>query len=235
VLTFLAPCTLPLVPGFLGFISGTKASRARIFWNAVLYVIGFSIVFISLGVLVGLVSGVVLVAYQDWLNIIGGAFVVVFGIFMLQGAFGWKLPILGKLAGEYKLPVLKHIKPGTPLSSVIFGAAFATGWTPCVGPVLGAILTLTATTGGVIAGALLLSVFSLGLAVPFLILAAGFGYFSEKMGVIAKWLPYISGVGGLMIIVLGVLVMTDNLGVWIGYFFRLLAPLNYEAVLLKYL
>ena len=140
ILTFLAPCTLPLVPGYLGFISGAsledlkdpkkaKVARWKIFSNAILYVFGFSSVFIILGSLFGL-GGVSLAAYRLWLSRIGGIFVIIFGLFMLDVFKFQGFNFLEKLGSSR---ILKSLKPGTPSSSFIFGATFAFGWTPCVG------------------------------------------------------------------------------------------------------
>jgi len=148
ILTFLAPCTLPLVPGYLGFISGVslddlrdplKASRVRrrIFLNGLLYVFGFSIVFIVLGSLVGF-AGALLGQYRLWLTRIGGLLVIFFGLYMMHIV---KLPVLS--AEKHFLPA-RWLKPGHPTSSFLFGVAFAAGWTPCVGPILGGIILLAA-------------------------------------------------------------------------------------------
>lgn len=252
LLTFLAPCTLPLVPGYLGFISGVsledlkdpekaRGVRRKVFFNGVFYVIGFSVVFMALGSLVGL-GGSLLGQYRDLLSKIGGVFVIIFGLFMMQMAAAYykdrwpwlryvKIPLLDKLQSERRISLGSSVKPGTPLSSVIFGSAFAVGWTPCVGPILGAILTLAATEATVSQGIVLLGVFSLGLAVPFLILAAGIGYFVQRMQVINKILPAVSAVGGVFLIFLGVLVFNNSLGLWVAFFFRITGFANYEQIL----
>lgn len=183
IITFLAPCTLPLVPGYLGFISGvsledvkdpakSKKARLRIFLNGLFYVIGFSVIFILLGSLFGL-AGSVLFKYRLWLSRIGGIFVILFGLYMILGAV--KIPFLSFLGADKRLQITKVIKPGNPLSSFLFGTAFGFGWTPCVGPVLGSILLLASSSATVSSGAFLLTVFSLGLAVPFLAIALGVG------------------------------------------------------------
>jgi len=144
LITFLAPCTLPLVPGYLGFISGVsledlkdpqklKKVRFKIFLNGLFYVIGFSIIFILLGSLFGL-AGSVLAKYRILLSRVGGAFVIFFGLYMVLSVF--KLPIFNFLSGEKQIRVGKFIKPGNPFSSLIFGSAFAFGWTPCTGIML---------------------------------------------------------------------------------------------------
>lgn len=235
ILTFLAPCTLPLVPGYLGFISGVSASdlqdpskakiaRRKIFLNGVLYVIGFSLVFIILGSLFGL-GGATLVKYRIWLSRIGGIFVIFFGLFMM-GIL--KLPFLNV---EKHVGSVKALKPGNPISSLIFGATFAFGWTPCVGPILGSILTLAASLATIGQGAFLLAIFSLGLAVPFLIIAASISSASVYLAKVSKYLNAISFVGGIFLVFLGALLLTNSLASWISYFYQLFNFINYEGLL----
>jgi len=235
ILTFLAPCTLPLVPGYLGFISGvamkdlqdplkTKSARRKILLNGLSYVVGFSFVFVLLGSLSSL-AGSALAQYRIWLSRIGGIFVIFFGLFMI-GVL--RLPFLNV---EKNIGRIRVLKPGNPISSLIFGATFAFGWTPCVGPILGSILTLAATSTTVGQGALLLLVFSLGLAVPFLIVAIGIGSASKYISKLSKYLNIISIIGGLFIIFLGILLLTNKLGVWISYFYQWFNFINYERLL----
>lgn len=235
VLTFLAPCTLPLVPGYLGFISGvsvndlqdlskSKAARRTIFFNGVLYVIGFSSVFIILGSLFGL-GGAALIQYRPWLLRIGGIFVIFFGLFMM-GIF--RLPFLSV---EKHLGSVKALKPGNPVSSLVFGATFAFGWTPCVGPILGSVLTLAASSATVGQGTFLLLVFSLGLAIPFLIIAAGIGSASVYITKLSKYLNIVSVIGGVFLIFLGILLFTNKVGVWVGYFYQVFGFINYDRLL----
>lgn len=235
ILTFLAPCTLPLVPGYLGFISGVSASdlkdptkakiaRKKIFLNGILYVIGFSLIFIMLGSLFGL-GGAALVKYRIWLSRIGGIFVIFFGLFM-TGVL--KLPFLNV---EKHVGSVKFLKPGNPTSSLIFGATFAFGWTPCVGPILGSILTLAASSATIGQGAFLLAIFSLGLAVPFLIIAASIGTAAIYLAKISKYLNVISFLGGIFLVFLGILLFTNNLATWISYFYQFFDFINYESLL----
>ncbi len=235
LLTFLAPCTLPLVPGYLAFISGVSldelknsgkaaAIRRKVFLNGLFYVIGFSAVFILLGSLFGL-GGAALVKYRLWFSRIGGIFVIFFGFFML-GAF--KLPFLLR---EKQFTLSRGLRPGNPLSSLIFGAAFAFGWTPCIGPVLGSILVLASSSATLAQGALLLAVFSSGLAVPFLAVALGVGSASRYLAKFDRVLRYFSVVGGVFLIILGILLLTNSFGVWIGYVYRLFDFLKYDKLL----
>jgi len=145
LLTFLAPCTLPLVPGYLGFISGvsledlkyqerSRQVRWKIFLNGLFFILGFSIVFIILGSLVG-VAGNILSPWRIWLSRLGGIFVILFGLLMMKVL---KIPFLAR---EFRFRAPTFFERGKALNSLILGSAFGLGWTPCVGPVLGTILT----------------------------------------------------------------------------------------------
>ena len=235
---FLAPCTLPLVPAYLVFISGVSAddlkdrtkkrsTRWKIFYNGLMYVVGFSFVFISLGLLLGL-GGSALVKYGDVLARVGGVFVMLFGLFMIGGS---KLPIFKFLQSEHTLKPPAWLKPGSARSSFIFGATFAFGWSPCVGPILGSILFLASSTATIGGGALLLTVFSLGLAVPFLIIAAGVGQAAQYIKKISKHLQVISVIGGVFLIILGYLVVTDQLQLWYGVVYQWFSFINYDRIL----
>ncbi|MAG11282.1 MAG: cytochrome C biogenesis protein [Parcubacteria group bacterium] len=236
--TFLAPCTLPLVPAYLGFISGVSvddlkdpnkvgSARRKIFLNGVLYVLGFSFVFIVLGSLFGL-GGSALVKYRVLLSRIGGVFVIIFGLYMVGVA---KLPIFSFLQKEKRFNPTKWLKPGSPSSSLIFGATFAFGWTPCVGPILGSILLLASSSATVVSGAFLLAIFSFGLALPFLLIAAGVGHAAQYIKKISKYLEIISIVGGVLLIILGYLVLTDQLQVWFAVVYQWFSFVSYDRLL----
>ena len=238
ILTFLAPCTLPLVPGYLAFISGiapedldnpdtSLKAHLQIFWNGLLYVIGFSVVFVLFGSIFSL-GGSVLVKNQDLLAQIGGVIVILFGVYLVGGS---KWRIFSFLNSEKKLHVNRLIKPGQPLSSLLFGAVFAFGWSPCIGPVLGTILLLASTTATVGQGALLLTIFALGLGIPFLILAIAFSSATLLIKRISKYLSIISKIGGVFLIVLGLLLLFDQLSVWYGFAYNLFSFLNYDGTL----
>ncbi|MBI2124075.1 MAG: sulfite exporter TauE/SafE family protein [Candidatus Wildermuthbacteria bacterium] len=241
ILTFLAPCTLPLVPGYLSFISGSSAAdlrdparrgkaKTKVFLNGLFYVLGFSLVFIVLGSLVGL-GGNLLLDQRAMITRIGGFFVILFGVFLLVPNLVSKIPLLNVFAREYQLPFLKYIKPGNPFSSLVFGATFAFGWTPCIGPVLGTLLTLAAASATLSGGIFLLSVYSLGLAVPFLLTALFIGWATEHLQNIGRVLPVVSMIGGVFLIILGIFMVTDKFSVWVGYAYRFLNILRYDAIL----
>jgi len=235
LITFLAPCTLPLVPAYLGFISGVstddlqdpakaKAARRKIFLNGVFFILGFSIVFIVFGTLAGII-GQELTPFRIWLTRIGGVLVIFFGLFML-GVF--KLPFL-QVDKRIKLP--SFIKIGKPSSSLAIGSAFAFGWTPCVGPILGSILLLASTSTTALQGALLLTVFSAGLAIPFLLVAIGFSHATKYIEKISKYLKWVSIIGGVFLILLGFLLLTNNFSLLIQYGFQIFDFIGYEGLL----
>lgn len=238
LLTFLAPCTLPLVPAYLGFISGVdqealknpqaaRTARRKIFLNGLAFIAGFSFVFIAFGVLAGF-AGVALAPYRIWLARIGGILVILFGLFML-GFF--KLPFF---QSDKRIPIPKWLTLGKPSSSFFIGGTFALGWTPCVGPILGSILLLAGTSGTAVQGGLMLMVFSLGLAVPFLVIAFAFSKATIYIEKISTYLKWVSIVGGIFLIILGLLLLTDNFGLTIQYGYQLLEFINYDT-LLEYL
>ena len=219
LITFLAPCTLPLVPAYLGFISGVsnkdledpekaREAKKKVFQNGVFFILGFSIVFIVFGALFGS-----LVQVLQFLGIgpttlegegllrtriaqIGGILVILFGAFML-GIF--KISFL-QVNKRMKMP--KFLEVGKPTSSLTIGGAFAFGWTPCVGPILGSILLLASSEGSILQGALLLAVFSLGLAVPFLLIAFGFAHATERIN---NFFAFLSRYRVIILGILGVL------------------------------
>jgi len=235
ILTFLAPCTLPLVPAYLGFISGVdqdalknpetaRTARRKIFFNGLAFIAGFSLVFIAFGVLAG-IAGQALAPYRIWMARIGGILVILFGLFML-GFF--KLPFF---QSDKRIPIPKWLTLGRPSSSLFIGGTFALGWTPCVGPILGSVLLLAGTSATAVQGGFLLAVFSLGLAIPFLIIALLFSRATRYIDSISKYLKWVSIIGGIFLILLGLLLVTDNFGLTIQYGYELLDFINYDRLL----
>lgn len=239
LLTFLAPCTLPLIPGYIGFISGVSvkelqdghlpaATRRRMFLNGVMYVLGFSIVFVGIGVIFGL-FGNALVDLRLFLTKLGGIVIIFFGLYLLRLH---KVKAFQFLERDKRFHIAHKLKPGTPLSSCLFGATFAFGWTPCVGPILGTLLLLVSTQATVLQGALLLTVFSLGLAIPFLFVALGIGHALDYIKRITPFLGVISKVGGLFLVFIGILLLTGYMAVWIDWFYGLFSWFNYDRLYL---
>jgi len=213
--SFLAPCILPMIPAFLAYISGTTlselqrnngtvnlvASRLNILLNTVFFVAGFTVVFSVLGVILNsVVSTSAGKLFADF-NHIGGIIIIAFGVFMLLSSK------ISKLNFEKKI-IPSRAKTSYPLSFV-FGLAFATGWTPCIGPILGSILTLAATSPSH-AFVLLLS-YSIGLGIPFILMGVFFSRFTRFIKLMSKHLKYYSIIMGSLIILLGVLVYTNQL------------------------
>ena len=234
-LTFLAPCTLPLIPGYLGFISGVsledlkdkqkaKHARWRIFLNGLFFVIGFSAVFILFGTAAGFL-GMSLSAHKAWLGRLGGVFVILFGLFMMN------VFTIKALQKEKRFRIPTIFERGKPINSLILGAVFAFGWTPCVGPILGSILTLAAVSTTVAKGTILLAVFSLGLAVPFLLISLLIGFTVKYLEKIYGLLNIISFIGGVFLVFLGILLVTDSFPIWVEFFFDLFNFMHYEALL----
>jgi cytochrome c-type biogenesis protein len=206
LLSFLSPCVLPLVPSYVGFLTGmtlpevTRRRRVAL-THAVLFVCGFSLVFILLGAS-ATALGRALNYYQVWLQRIGGVLIIGFGLVCL-GAFNLKL-----LSQERRLHLER--KPVGYLGSLLVGMAFAAGWTPCIGPVLGAILGLAATSNDVSRGMLLLAVYSAGLAVPFLIAAVAVDSFLDWFQRFRRFLPWVMRISGVMLVLVGVLLVSGE-------------------------
>ena len=228
--SFLAPCILPMIPAFLAYISGTTLSelnqndgsktvtinRANIILNSVFFVLGFSVVFSVIGVLInGLYSSG---AYDivEGFSQVGGIIIVGFGVFLLLSTK------INRLNVEKKI-FPKSTKSSYPMSFV-FGLAFAAGWTPCVGPILGTILTLATTTPSIAFNLLL--VYSLGLGIPFILMGVFYSSATRLIRAMSKHLKYYNVILGAFIIILGVLVFTNQLA-YIANF-----PLLNELVLL---
>jgi len=227
--SFIAPCILPMIPAFLAYISGTTVTeissksgtvltinRLNIVLNTIFFVLGFAVVFSILGVLINSIFSNVVGEYTESLNFIAGIIIVAFGIFMLLSTKIRSLNIEKKF-----FP--KNSKSSYPMSFV-FGLAFAVGWTPCVGPILGTILTLAATTPSISFSLLL--VYSLGLGIPFILMGVFFSRATRIIRSMNKHLKYYNIILGGFIIILGVLVFTNQLA-YIANF-----PLLNELVLL---
>ena len=213
--SFVAPCILPMIPAFLAYISGSTLSelnqkggsqtisinRTKIILNTIFFVLGFSVVFSTLGVIINSTLTTSSGDLIDGFNQIGGIIIIGFGIFLLLSSK------INKLNIEKKF-IPKRSKTSYPLSFV-FGLAFAAGWTPCVGPILGTILTLAATTPSVAFNLLL--VYSLGLGIPFILIGIFFSRANKIIKSMSKHLKYYNLILGGFIVILGVLVFTNQL------------------------
>lgn len=209
LVSFLAPCVLPIIPGFLAYLAGTStvetgSKRKEIFINSIFFVFGFSVVFALLGVLLNTLLESIAYDAQIWLSRIGGAMIIFFGLY-LTGLV--KIPFLEK---EYKFGVKAKFK-SKYLTSFIFGLAFAAGWTPCVGPALGVILGLAATAPSF--AFILLLTYALGLGIPFLIVGAFTGQAAQFISKYAVLLKYLNIIFGIILLALGVLIFTQKLNI----------------------
>lgn len=208
LVSFLSPCVLPIVPGFLAYLAGSGVSgqtlkRKDIIFASFFFVLGFSAVFSLLGVLLNTVLEYAAYDVQLWLSRIGGAIIIIFGLYLIG------LLRLSFLEREYKFTVHTRFS-SRHLTAFLFGSAFAAGWTPCVGAVLGGILGLAASAPGS-AFALLFS-YSLGLGVPFLLIGI---FASQATGAIARILPYLGYVRiifGIILVIIGIFAFTQSLG-----------------------
>jgi cytochrome c-type biogenesis protein len=224
--SFSSPCVLPLLPGYVSYVSGLNGPagggsdpaggrqvvvRRRVMFGAGLFVAGFAVVFTALGATASAV-GLLLRQYLDVINLVGGAMVVVLGLAM-TGLL--RLPLLLR---EVRFP-LARVGAG-PSVAFPLGAAFAFGWTPCVGPVLASILASAASSADPTRGALLLLAYALGLGAPFLVLAAALARGRDRFGWLRRNARRIEVVGGLALVATGVLMMT---GGWTVLMSRMLA------------
>jgi cytochrome c-type biogenesis protein len=199
MITFLSPCVLPLVPGYLGYVAGSAAPRSKVIVGSLLFVLGFTAVFVSLGVLAG-TAGLLFVSQNSWVQVVLGLLVVVFGLAMI-GQFKF-------LQRSFKVPFSPKLGlAGAPL----LGVVFALGWTPCIGPTLSAVLVLASDAGDPARGAILATVYSLGIGIPFVLIAAGFNWATKSVAFVKQHIRTFNLVGGGMLIVIGILLMT---GLW---------------------
>lgn len=207
LVSFLSPCVLPLIPGYLAYLAGATigagATKQRaIFLNSLAFVLGFGLVFALLGVLLNTLLSAIAYDVQIWLSRIGGVLIIIFGLY-LTGLI--KIPFLDR---EHKLNIHSRCT-SRYLTSAMFGAAFAAGWTPCVGAVLGAILGLAATQPG-LAFTLLLS-YSAGFGLPFLVVGLFTAQAADLINRYEQWAIYINRAFGVLLIILGVLIFTQTL------------------------
>ncbi len=206
LVSFFSPCTLPLVPGYLSVVTGgalTEASnRLKAFWLSLCFVMGFSLVFVALGASAS-VLGQWLMAYREEANLAAGVLIVLMGLFMLGW---WSMPALQR---DWRIG--QSLEGGRPTAAFLLGIAFAIGWTPCIGPILGAILALSSTHANAEAGMLYLAAYSLGLALPFLGTALFIEHFRQRVRWFSRWSRLLRALAGLVLVVMGVMVLTGQM------------------------
>lgn len=209
VLSFLSPCVLPLIPSYISFITGlslehVQRTRRIALVNSLLFIAGFTVVFLALGATATLV-GQALFRQREWVSRLGGVLVILFGLYLV-GAFNFAF-----LARERRVHLAN--KPLGYAGTFLVGMAFAAGWTPCIGPILGGVLTFTASSADLNRGLLLLFAYSLGLAVPFLLAALMIERFTATLRRYRAALAWTSRVSGVLLIVVGLLMVTGSMTV----------------------
>ncbi len=217
ILSFISPCCLPLYPSYISYISGvamdrsgaglvTGEARRRALAHAVFFVLGFSVIFVALGASASLI-GTVFAEYKPVISRIGGVVIVVMGLVLL-GVIKWEF-----LAREFKWQA-KSRRSGY-LGAFIVGVSFSAGWTPCIGPILASVITVAATSE--VSGGLLMSVYALGFALPFLLLAYTLG----SVRWLQKYSEWTSRIGGAVMVVMGLLLLTGRMTLITAWLIRL--------------
>jgi cytochrome c-type biogenesis protein len=211
VLSFLSPCVLPLIPSYVSFITGMSfddfrhGDKARVrkltIVNSSAFVVGFSTVFILLGVSSSVI-GKFFAYYYDQIRIVGGIIIILFGLYVMG------ILKVGFLMSEHRVHLKS--KPRGYMGSFLVGLTFGAGWTPCIGPILGTILLIASTTGSAMQGFKLLVVYSAGLAIPFITTALLINWFLSHFSQIQRYMRLIMIISGLLLIAFGIILLTDN-------------------------
>lgn len=221
LVSFLSPCVLPLVPGYISFISGLSLQELqeqgaaglrgvirRAFVSSCWFVLGFTLVFVVLGASATVLGGLLLSRISA-LRVAAGAVIVLFGLHLI-GIF--RIPFL-----QYEKKLEVRARPLNAVGAVVVGAAFAFGWTPCIGPILAGILALASTQETVGQGMLLLTAYSLGLGIPFLATSLGVQAFFRFLGRFRRYLRVVEIASGVLLLAIGVLILTDRLALLSRY------------------
>lgn len=227
LVSFFSPCVLPLIPSFITYITGLSFQqlqqahpggriRLQVAGHCLLFIAGFSVVYTSMGVLAGMISGGMYDSLQEglwWIQKIGGVLVFLFGVH-LSGLFHF-----GILLGEKRIRI--HDKPAGYFGSFLVGLAFAAGWTPCIGPILGAVLAMAAgSSGGAGRGGLLLAAYSAGLGIPFLFSGLLLHTFLAFFKRFRKYIRLVELATGIMLMLVGVMLFFNWFSVLTGYLYQ---------------
>ena len=226
IFSFLSPCVLPLIPSYLSFVSGVSLEemrapqiksrvRWRVVFNSLAFIFGFSLVFVSLGVSASFLGSLFL-GYRSFIRVFGGILIILVGVY-LMGLF--KIPLLDRYL-QFQLNYLKD-KPAGYLGSVLIGITFAVAWTPCIGPILGAILTLAGTSAEIERGVFLLASYAAGLAFPFFLSAVALNSFFQFFTAFRRYVHAVHVGAGIMLLIVGILLITDYITVLNSYAIRL--------------
>lgn len=222
LLSFVSPCVLPLVPAYLSYITGVSVDqfasdkvagrRSEILMSALAFVIGLALIFTILGASATVIGGILL-EYQDIVSKVAGVLIIVFGLQMLG------ILHIGLFDQQKRLDFTKRRAPGF-LGAMLMGSAFGVGWTPCVGPFLGSILLLASQSNTVLSGMALLFVYALGLGVPFLLAGLLIGQLMPVLSRVKRHVRLLTYASGVLLIVMGLLVMTNQMAILSGYLVR---------------
>ena len=217
LLSFLSPCVLPLIPAYFTFITGfsleeltqgrNTAIRKNVFLSTFFFVLGFSLVFIAMGASASYL-GSLMVTYKSWIRIIGGILIILFGIHLTG--------IIRIRGFDYEKRISIEKKPVHFFGTLIIGMAFGAGWSPCVGPLLGSILIIAGSQGTVWKGVVLLGVYSAGLAIPFIFISICIHCILLFIGKLSKVLKYVNIVSGIILIIVGLILVSNKLYVFLG-------------------
>ena len=229
LVSFLSPCILPVVPSYLAFISGLtladlrESSAAQVrrgaLINSVLFVVGFSAVFMTMG-WVATSFGQAVTRALPWLNRAGGVVMIVFGLHMVEAL---RIPALAR---ERRVHLAS--RPAGPLGSLVVGIAFGAGWTPCIGPILGSILLYASLESTMVHGSVLLATYALGLGIPFVIASVAFNWFLAGTDRLTSWMVPLGRVAGTLLVVIGLLMVTGRFATMTAFLAGLGQLINLE-------
>ncbi len=229
ILSFVSPCVLPLVPSYISFVTGisfeeltgdnTSQLRKVILLNSVMFILGFSTVFVVILGSSAQLFGSLFMEYQDIIRKIGGLVIVILGIHII-GIINFKI-----LQRDKRLHFFRE-KPTGLLGSFLVGVGFAAGWTPCIGPILSAIFAVAATSGKSWSGMMLFIAYSAGLAIPFMLTSIGINTFLKHFNRFKKHMRIVSVVTGVFLIVTGLLIFSNSLGIISGFLNSLVPSLS---------